>query len=382
MLRVKASGGEPEPLFHGDPAAPEVTYAEPELFADGRALLYTALLPEGRSRVEARRLDGSAAVVVAEGGLGGRYLPPGFLLYSEGDRVMAVRFDAAGLRVVGTPAPVFEGAFTSAADGVSNIETARDGTVVYVAGRDADSQRRPVWVDRSGKRLGPAVEEFLEAARNPRQRVYMLYGSDSGPRVRSLPADGSVLEPESVTPEDLTGVPLACSPDGAFLIFGNGSRNSLLPLRGGTPRPWPGTPFREMGADFSPDSRFVAYASDPSGRLEIYVRPFPGPGAPVRVSGDGGHDPQWSHDGGELFFRGDDGVLAARVRPRGPVFRAEPPRVLFRGGFFRDPLDTGIRFYDVAPDGRFLMLEPAGDSTASVVLVQNWAQELERSLGR
>jgi hypothetical protein len=64
------------------------------------------------------------------------------------------------------------------------------------------------------------------------------------------------------------------------------------------------------------------------------------------------------------------------------VLRVERPRVLFRGGFFRDPLDTGIRFYDVAPDGRFLMLEPAGESTASVVLVQNWAQELERVLGR
>jgi serine/threonine-protein kinase len=214
------------------------------------------------------------------------------------------------------------------------------------------------------------------------QRVYMLYGADLGPRVRSLPADGSALEPERVTPEDVTGVPFACSPDGAFLIYGNGSKNWLLPLRGGSPRPWPGTPFREMGADFSPDSRFVAYASDPSGRLEIYVRPFPSAAAPVRVSADGGHDPQWSHDGAELFFRDADGVLAARVRSRGPVFRAERPRVLFRGAFFRDPLDTGIRFYDVAPDGRFLMLEPAGESTAVVVLVQNWAQELERILGR
>lgn len=301
---------------------------------------------------------------------------------------------------------------------------------MYVAGLGADSQRRLAWLDRSGKRLGTAVDEYLEGARNPRlspdgrrvaltvgntarshiwiydltgaeqplklthrdhttfanwsadgRRIYMLYSAGSGPHVRSLPVDGSVLEPERVTADDPSGAPLACSPDGAFLIFGNGSRNSLLPLGGGAARPWPGTPFKEVGADFSPDSRFVAYASDPSGRLELYVRPFPGPGAPVRVSADGGHDPQWSRDGRELFFRNGGAVLSARVLSTAPVFRADRPRALFEGGFFRDELDTGIRFYDVAPDGRFLMLETAGASSASVVLVQNWAAELARLLG-
>jgi hypothetical protein len=99
------------------------------------------------------------------------------------------------------------------------------------------------------------------------------------------------------------------------------------------------------------------------------------------VSADGGHDPQWSRDGREIFFRLGARVLAARVLSTTPAFRAEPPRVLFEGGFFSAPMNTGIRFYDVAPDGRFLMLEAEGVSTASLLLVQNWADELERQLG-
>jgi len=431
LYRAKAGGGrEPEPLLR-DAAAADESVAEPSLLPGGRSVLYTVLLPGGQSRVVARRLDGGATTLVAEGGFGARYLPPGFVLFAEGDRLMAVRFDAAQLRVEGTPAAIFEGVFTMPGYGVADLSIANDGTVVYVAGGNAQSARRLVWVDRTGKRLGAAVGEFLDGARNQRlspdgrrvaitvgntvgsqvwvydltggdqplklthrnhhtfanwsadgQRIFMLHGAGSGASVRWLPADGSVLEPERVTADELKGTPFACSPDGAYLIFGSGSKNFLLPLHGGAPQPWPGTPFREVGADFSPDSRFVAYASDPSGQLELYVRPFPGPGAPVRVSAEGGFDPQWSHDGRELFFRSGAKLLAARVLSTTPVFRAERPRVLFEGGFFRDAVDTGIRFYDVAPDGRFLMLEAAGTSNASVVLVQGWAEELERRLGR
>jgi len=220
--------------------------------------------------------------------------------------------------------------------------------------------------------------------RSAGRRIYFLHAArpTAVTTIRSLPADGSVLEPEPVSPNESRGAPLDCSPDGAFLIYGYRSKNSLLPLRGGAPQPWPGTPFREVGADFSPDGRLVAYASDPSGRLEIYVRPFPGPGTPVRVSADGGHDPRWSHDGRELYFRNAAGVLSAKVLSTTPAFRAERPRLLFEGHYSHEQHNQTIRFYDVAPDGRFLMLAPAGISTASLVLVQNWADELERLMSR
>jgi serine/threonine protein kinase/Tol biopolymer transport system component len=431
LYRVKAAGGQaPEPFLR-DVLADGETFSQPWLLPVGRALLYTILMPGGRTRVEARRLDGGPATVVAESGGGARYLPPGFVLYADGERLMAVRFDAATLRTLGSPAPVFEGVFTKQGYGVSNLATSNEGSAVFVAGRDAESSRRLIWVDRTGKRLGAAIDEFFDGTRNQRlspdgrrvavtvgsalgygiwiydltgaeqplklthgdhntfanwsadgRRVYMAhYHPESrGPSVRSLPTDGSVLEPERVAADEIPGTPFAASPDGAYLILGTGSKLLLLPLRGGAATPWTGTPFRELGADFSPDGRFVAYSSDPSGRLEIYVRPFPGPGAPVRVSADGGHDPQWSRDGRELFFRQGDRLLAARVLSTTPGFRAEPPRVLFEGGFFSAPMNAGIRFYDVAPDGRFLMLEAQGASTASLLLVQNWAEELERLL--
>jgi serine/threonine-protein kinase len=433
IFRVKAAAGQtPEPILRGSAETGE-SYAEPSPLPEGHGLLYTVLLPGGGSRVEARRLDGSATTVVAEGGVGARYMPPGFVLFAKGNRVMAVRFDASSLRTSGAPVVAFEGAFTKAADGVADIAVAGDGTAIFLAGQNGDSERRLVWVDRIGRRLGPAIDEFLVLARNQRlspdgrrlaitvgnsasaqiwiydltgadqpiklthrdhntfanwsadgRRIYFLHAArpTAEATVRSLPADGSVLEPEPVSPDEPSGAPLACSPDGAYLIYGHRSKNTLLPLRGGAPQPWPGTPFREVGADFSRDGRLVAYASDPSGRLEIYVRPFPGPGTPVRVSAEGGHDPRWSHDGRELYFRNGARVFSAKVLSATPAFRAERPRLLFEGDYSHEQHNSTIRFYDVAPNGRFLMLAPAGKSTASLVLVQNWAEELERLMSR
>jgi hypothetical protein len=109
------------------------------------------------------------------------------------------------------------------------------------------------------------------------------------------------------------------------------------------------------------------------------VRPFPGPGAPVRVSPDGGHDPVWSRDGKELFYHNGPKLLSARVVSQAPDFRVEPPQVLFEGGFVYDDTDPGLRFFDVAPDGRFLMIEPTDTAkAASIIVVQHWDEELKR----
>ena len=125
----------------------------------------------------------------------------------------------------------------------------------------------------------------------------------------------------------------------------------------------------------------MAYDSDQSGALDIWVRPFPGPGAPVRVSSEGGNKRIWSRDGHEILFENGPKMMAARVLAVSPEFRLETPRLLFEGGFVRDETDPNLTYVDVAPDGRLVTVEAIehGD-TASVVVVQHWEQELNRLL--
>jgi hypothetical protein len=146
-------------------------------------------------------------------------------------------------------------------------------------------------------------------------------------------------------------------------------------------RPWLATPFADWGGRLSSNGRWLAYASDQTGALEVWVRPFPGPGASVRISSNGGRLPMWSRDGKEIFFESGPQLLSARVIAETPEFRAEPPQMVFEGGFVHDDSDAALRFMDVASDGRFLMAEPAQAAQASIVVSPHWDQELKRLLG-
>ena len=141
---------------------------------------------------------------------------------------------------------------------------------------------------------------------------------------------------------------------------------------------WIGTDFVEDEAAFSPNGKWVAYVTDQTGSSEVVVRPFPGPGSPIRVSPGGGHDPVWSRNGMELFYQNGGELMSAEIISWEPVLRFRPARPLFKGGFV--PYATGTpRTYDVAPDGRFVMIEPSeADKPASLVLVKNWFEELKR----
>jgi hypothetical protein len=132
-------------------------------------------------------------------------------------------------------------------------------------------------------------------------------------------------------------------------------------------------------AALSPDGRWMANSSDESGDFEVYVQPYPNPGGTRwRISMGGGRDPLWSRDGRELFYQHDTTMFAAAVTTK-PSFSFAPPVALFDGPY----VDSIGRWYDVAPDGRFLMIKPgwlsAGhDAPLNVVL--NWHEELTRAL--
>jgi serine/threonine-protein kinase len=134
------------------------------------------------------------------------------------------------------------------------------------------------------------------------------------------------------------------------------------------------TPFDERSPRFSPDGKWLAYVSDESGRNDVYVQPFPGPGPKWLVSTEGGIDPVWSRDGRELFYRQGDQMMAVTVAPKGE-FSAGRPQRLFEIRF--DAADNGPN-YDVSRDGRWFVM-PRSDQglvQGEMQLVLNWFGEV------
>ena len=136
---------------------------------------------------------------------------------------------------------------------------------------------------------------------------------------------------------------------------------------------------------FSPDGRWVAYSSDESGRAEVYVQAFPGPGPKIQISGGGGNDPVWRRSGGELYYRAGDKMMAVSVTTS-PRFNASAPKQLWEGSYSQGTASScgmpGVSSsnYDVAADGqRFLMVRDDDQSAfaTTVVVVLNWGEQLK-----
>ena len=177
--------------------------------------------------------------------------------------------------------------------------------------------------------------------------------------------------------------PTSWSADGRLLVFDRTSPTtgvdiSILPMEGERKAfPFLQTPFWEGLGRFSPDGRWMAYQSDESGRPEIYIQPFPGPGAKVQISTDGGTSPVWGSGGRELFFANGRKVMAASILA-GAAIQASKPALLFEAGKGSEAKE--LINYDAAPDGqRFVLLlgdVAAGGTEVRVVL--NWFEELKK----
>jgi Tol biopolymer transport system component len=170
-------------------------------------------------------------------------------------------------------------------------------------------------------------------------------------------------------------IPRSFSPDGRFLLINVLNPKTkydldVLTLPERKVVPFLDSEFDELMGDFSPDGRFVAYTSNESGRFEIYVVPYPGPGGKWQISTAGGAAPVWRRDGKELFYLAPDRKLMAVGIKTGAAFEAEAPQPLFETRIREDP----DRHFDVSADGqRFLLDSPLGDdSTPPITLVQNW----------
>ena len=132
---------------------------------------------------------------------------------------------------------------------------------------------------------------------------------------------------------------------------------------------------------FSPNGEWFAFTSDQSGRAEVYVAPFPGPGQPVSISNDGGIEPVWSKSGGELFYRKGDALMSTKIQLK--PFRAAAPQTLFDFPVASYGVDYYYASYDVAKDGRFMAIRRAQPSASEEIhVILDWAADLVRALGQ
>jgi serine/threonine-protein kinase len=218
--------------------------------------------------------------------------------------------------------------------------------------------------------------------------TYVLFASYRTGRLRIFKQSVAGGEPELfATLPETAGIPMSLSADGEELLVTWSDPNHPL---------WDGDLYvsalgehdsrhrsfiqrnynqRHRHGMWSPDGKWVAYASDESGRWEVYVEPYPGPGAKTMISTDGGHQPLWSRDGTRLFYRSDDKMMAVAVKTK-PAFDVTDVRELFERRFLSR---INYRSYDVTSDDTFLMIqEPQEPAPLGINIVLNWFEELKR----
>jgi Tol biopolymer transport system component len=258
-----------------------------------------------------------------------------------------------------------------------------DGQRVAAGIEEADGQ---IWVYNLSRdtltRLTFEGTNNIDPVWTPDGKKIAFKGNQN--RLYWQPADGSG-PPEELTKSEFgpNSVPGSFSPDGQVLAFmGNNPSFDLytLPLSDRKPQPFLRTSSNQTAPRFSPDGHFIAYASNESGRYEIYARPYPGPGGKWQISTDGGGEPVWNPKGRELFYRNGDKMMAVDVTMQG-TFSVGKPRVLFEGRYV--PTPRSFQDYDISPDGqRFLMLKATeqAQSPEQINVVLNWFEELKQKV--
>ena len=419
LMEVPAAGGQPHRVAKPDSGE---TFKWPAVLPDGRAVLFSAVGHGGLRLAVFMRRMGQVRRLAQPGGYP-QYVDAGFVVLSDPSGIAsAVPFDAGRLVVTGAAVPVVDKLGTNT-DGDRNLGVSRSGDFAYQSSTSAGS--RLVLVDRGGAvheagsdtglyvapRLSPdgrrvAISRWtdfnqvaqdiwvLDLAQRTRTRLTfdttaswpvwtrdgrrVAYARDVNGSVASIhwvPADGSGA-PEPLVTAPGRWLPAVFEPDGRGLLFqGARPQQSKAEIwRAGladTARHQVlAASFHNYNPSLSPDGRWMAYESDESGRFEVYVRPYPGPGGRWQVSLDGGREPVWSPAGGEIFYRNGDAMMSAAVRTQGG-FEVGGRTKLFEGSY--DEVPGGLRNYDVGRDGRtFAMLQQVQGTAQSVFVTLNW----------
>ena len=338
---------------------------------------------------------------------------------------MAAPFDLSRLEVTGPSVPVVEDIVSTPQFGSRHFDVSRTGTLVYVGGGQRNTDRRLVWLDRDGSadmleaaegpyvvpRLSPDGRYVSVETRLANDDIWLydlsrggwsrrtVEGENQAPvwgpnetqiafgYLESYPTTLHLLnldgagDKEQLVQSEFPQRPTSWSADGRLLAYverhpQTGLDLWVLPLDGERkPRLFLATSFDEDQAMFSPDGQWLAYVSNETGRREVFIGSLEG-SEKISVSINGGSEPAWAKSGRELFYRKGTAMIAVTVRLE-PTLVVESPRKLFDRNFPR--ADVFGSNYDVAADGRFLILEPVEPfEAAEINLVVNWFEELRR----
>jgi len=442
LSRIPEVGGSPQPLTK---LSQGVTgHRWPQVLPGASAVLFTASTSVTQfddANIQAFSLKTGEIKPLVRGGYFGRYLrtngSTGHLVYVHEGVMFAVPFDPVKLELRGAAVPVLEDVAGDTSGGGGQLDFSRAGMFAYRSGGSSPQGYPVVWLDSSGKtqplvatlgiynspRFSPDGQRLALAMSSAKGRDVYIYDRqrDSMSRLTFtsqgnnplwapdgkhivfwsasslwwIRADGAG-EPQRLLESKNQLFPNSFSPDGRRFVYHEITPETkadswTLPLDLSDPEhPKPGkpelflrTPFNEGAAVFSPDGRWLSYASDESGRPEVYVRPFPGPGGKWQISATGGFYSFWSRDGRELYYAGSDNrIMVVDYTAKSDSFAARKPRV-WSDTQVR-PAVQGFPPLDMAPDGKRFAILPRNDPTEAqggslhVTFLLNFFDELRR----
>ncbi len=434
---VPASGGQPTPIASHKGSGVGFSNRWPEFLPDGKHFIYLSgdLPSAGTSRlgIYLGEIGSSESKFLVQADSDALYAAPGYLLFLRGDTLMAQLFDASGEKLEGDVLPVAQHVASPELFRQALFSVSETGLLIYeTAGADVGGQM--AWFDPKGKQLaevgGPGPFD-VSLSPDGEQLAYVVqkqtgaknddiwlmdikrgvqtrftfgpgdnklavwspdgkriaYSSQHQSRYQLYVASASgagVAQP--LIESDSDEYPTDWSRDGRYIAltfsdWKGKAKNGiwLLPLFGDhKPFPYLHSPFNKSDAVFSPDGRWLAYVSDESGSLEVYLSPFPDGGGKWQVSRGGGDQPEWNGKGDALYYAGSGGkMMEASVKESGATVVVGEPRQLFQEA--RAGTSLGARSYSVTQDGnRFLVAKAPQGEAPPLKLVTNWTADLKK----
>ncbi len=423
LATVNADGGTPEKLVFKD-TQQRVTTLPPSLLPGDKWVIFVDRAGSAFRLVAYNRDTHESHLLVNNAQSG--YFARNHLVYYSAGAAWAVPLDLRSVSVRGAPVQLVSG--VAEADQQGQLAASQTGVLAYAPGSGANTTRNIFLVDRHGAErkadlppedyvdlaFAPDGKRFAVAVRANSEQQLAVYDLERGvlmrvlsngqrnaapawtpdgkslvfdsldsggkPHLYRMAADGSSA-PQVLRDADRSTHVTAIAGGRAALMVNDPATSTdvwLMSLTGDYPlQPFRRTPAMERQGTLSPDGKWMAYASNESGRSEIYVEPVPAPGGRWQISTDGGEQPRWARTGREIFYRNGTRMMTVPVETQ-PTFRAEKPALLFDKRFDRGGAIGG---YDVSPDGlTFVLTRSEVPNPTEIRIVIGWPDALNPPL--